>query len=202
MIRMRRPIGGAHPKGRTSMLRRTLLTQNVIVAVGGSSTALAVDVVFVAVLGATAFQMGLLNALSTTAFLLCSVPLGLLIDRVGASRVLVWSTAGTAGFLSTLLALLLDDRLRVETALTLMAGFGVCAVAQQLSQTALVPRVVDASSRVDEPRERGITSLVGRVSTADQVVAVVVPAAAGAALSATGAEPVLAAGAATMVAAG
>lgn len=45
------------------------------------------DIVTVTVLGFSATQVGLLNALGSLAFLFLSVPLGMLVDRVGAARV-------------------------------------------------------------------------------------------------------------------
>lgn len=176
------------------MLRRTLLLQNAAAVVGGALILLAVDVLFVVVLGASPWQMGLLNALSTTAFLICSLPLGQLIDRAHPARVLIWSTAGMAGTFAVLLGLLLVGRLTVTTGLLLMGVVGICAVAQQLSQTALAPRIIDATRERDEPREQGIASLVGRITAVDQSLRIMVPAAAGLLVSVLGAAPVLAGG--------
>jgi MFS family permease len=62
--------------------------------VGSQITVLAMPLVAVVVLHASALQVGLLTATQTAAYLLVSLPAGALVERMGKRRVMVWSDLG------------------------------------------------------------------------------------------------------------
>jgi MFS family permease len=58
--------------------------------VGSQVTILALPLVAIVVLRATTFQVGLLSATATSAYLLIALPAGVVADRVSKRRLLLW----------------------------------------------------------------------------------------------------------------
>lgn len=164
-----------------------LLLSNLLDAGGRQGADLATDVLAVAVLGATAAQMGLLNAIGTLAFLVLGIPIGVMVDRSPTVRLLVGSGLVRAGLLSTLVVAWAVDGLSLVHLYAVAALAGVATVVTETAQTAIIPRLVGTT---------GVSRLVSRMQSAESVVRLVVPALAGAVVALTGAGPALAVAAA------
>ncbi|MGO1886241.1 MAG: MFS transporter [Citricoccus sp.] len=160
-----------------------LLLSNLLDAAGRQGSDLATDVLAVAVLGATAAQMGLLNAVGTLAFLVLGIPIGVMVDRSPTLRLLVGSGMVRAGLLSTLMVAWAVDALTMVHLYAVAALAGVTTVVTETAQTAIVPRITGTS---------GVSGLVSRMQSAESAVGLIVPALAGAAVALTGAGPILA----------
>lgn len=164
-----------------------LLLSNALDASGRQTADLAVDVLAVVVLGATAAQMGLLNALGTLAFLVLGIPIGVLVDRSPTVRLLLVSGLLRAGLLGTIVLAWAVGGLTLLHLYVVAALAGTAAVVVETTQTAIVPRIVGTA---------GVSGLVSRLQSAESVIGLVVPAGAGAAVALTGAGRTLAIGAA------
>lgn len=163
-----------------------LLISNSLDAAGRQAADLATDVLAVVVLGASAAQMGVLNALGTLAFLVLGIPVGVLVDRSPTARLLLASgLVRTALLFSVVLAWSLDALTMWHLyAVALLAG--TAALVIETTQTAIVPRVVGTA---------GVSRLVSRLQSAESVISLVVPALAGGLVALSGAGVTMAVGA-------
>ena len=135
-----------------------MLLSNALDAAGRRGVDFVTDVLAVLVLGASAAQMGLLNAIGTLAFLVLGIPIGVLVDRSPTVRLLAGSGLVRAMLLATVItALALDSLTMVH--LYLVAGLvGTTTVVTETTQTAIAPRVagqdaVAALEMLDPPRD-------------------------------------------------
>ncbi|WP_256840408.1 MFS transporter [Ornithinimicrobium faecis] len=166
---------------------RPLILSNALDAAGRNTADLATDVLAVVVLGATAAQMGLLNALGTLAFLVLGIPIGVLVDRSPTVRLLLASGLVRAALLASLVLAWSLDGLTLLHLYAVATLAGTAAVVVETTQTAIAPRAVGVS---------GVSRLVSRMQSAESVISLVVPALAGVLVALTGAGPTLAVAAA------
>ena len=61
--------------------------------VGSAVTTLALPLTAIAVLKASAFQVGLLTAATYTAFIFISLPAGVIVDRCAKRKIMIWCDA-------------------------------------------------------------------------------------------------------------
>ncbi|MGO1286537.1 MAG: MFS transporter [Brachybacterium sp.] len=158
-----------------SSLPRRALFSNASDAAGYQLYSTALSIIVVTVLGFSATQVGLLNALGTLSFLFLVVPIGALVDRIGAPRILVLSLALKTTLALATLLLVVFGLLNTATAMAVVTVMGVAVVASENAQVAVTPMLVGAKDR--------IADLVARMTAADRVAGVVAPAAAGALLA-------------------
>lgn len=161
---------------------RPLLFSNALDAAGRQGVDFATDVLAVVILGASAAQMGLLNAVGTLAFLVLGIPIGVLVDRSPTVRLLAASGLVRAALVSTLVAAWALDGLTMTHLYVVAALIGVTTVVTETTQTAIAPRVTGQDA---------VASLVSRMQSAESVVGLAVPALAGIAVAAIGAGPTL-----------
>lgn len=167
----------AHPRG------APLLVSNAIDAASRHSADLAIDVLAVVTLGASAAQMGLLNALGTLAFLILGIPIGVIVDRAPRVRTIVLSGLARSGILSTLALAWLLDAVTMGHVYAAAFTAGIASVFTETGQTAITPRISGKD---------GVSRLVSAMQSAESIVGLVVPAAAGGAISLIGAGPLVA----------
>lgn len=166
--------------------RRALMASNCSGAASDSTLDVATDVLFVSLLGAAAYQMGIINALGSAAFLLLAVPIGILVDRTHPLRILRISQAALILLISILLALQITGVLTIWLGMVVLTLTGVCTTAIEASRQALAPRLIEYG----EARAAGISAYVSRIASVDETVRIIVPAAAGLVITAMG-VPVL-----------
>ena len=102
----------------------------------------AVPLVAVLLLGAGPGEIGLLAALQTLPFLLLSIPLGLLADRVSRQRLMVAAEVLRAASLLGLLAMVLTGQLSIAGLALLGFAGAIGTVAFSVAAPALVPALV------------------------------------------------------------
>lgn len=158
----------------SSRTQHRFLASNSSDAAGRALADFVLDVVLVSVLGASAAEMGLLNALGSAAFMLAAVPVGYLVDRHGPLRLLGIGLAGKLLLLITLLILVTTDVLTVALAMLLVTILGISNLISETSQVSAVPTLLDG-----ENQDNGITRLIARLTAADQALGIIIPAAAG-----------------------
>lgn len=161
---------------RLQRAQRYLLGSNAADAAGRSLSDITIDLLFVGALGATAMQMGLLNALGSLAFIAASIPAGHLVDRYSALRVLRIGLSAKLVLLACLTVLTFVDALTIPVGMLLCALLGVCNVFSETSQTTAVPQLIGEDP---ETRTSSISKLIARLSAADQSMTVIIPALAG-----------------------
>ncbi|MDO5740254.1 MAG: MFS transporter [Ornithinimicrobium sp.] len=161
---------------------RPLLFSNALDAAGRQGMDFATDVLAVVLLGASAAQMGLLNAVGALAFLVLGIPIGVLVDRSPTVRLLAGSGLARAALLATLVAAWALDGLTMIHLYVLAGLIGITTVVTETTQTAIAPRVAGRDA---------VAGLVARMQSAESVVGLVVPALAGIAVAAIGAGPTL-----------
>jgi predicted MFS family arabinose efflux permease len=102
----------------------------------------AVPLVAVLALGAGPGEIGALAAAQTLPFLLLSIPLGVLADRVSRRRLMVWAEGLRALSLMALLAMVVTDQLSIVGLAVLGFAGAVGTVGFSVAAPALVPALV------------------------------------------------------------
>lgn len=172
----RKPAPGSRNAGRT---HRLLLVSNGLDAAGGHALDTVLAVVVVIALGFGGAELGLLNALGSLSFLLLAVPIGTFTDAWGPARMLAASLGLKVLLAGTLLGLQLGGVLSTAAVVALATLLGVCTVASENAQTAVVPQVAGRAQ---------VSPLVARMAAADAVAGIVTPGAAGLLLAVTAPE--------------
>ncbi|MDN5822398.1 MAG: MFS transporter [Brachybacterium sp.] len=162
-----------------SALPGRALVSNASDAAGYQLSSTALSVIVVTVLGFSATQVGLLNALGTMSFLFLVVPIGALVDRIGALQILVLSLLLKSALALVTLMLVVLGLLNAVTAMIVVTVMGVAVVASENAQVAATPLLTSSQAR--------IADLVARMTAADRIAGVVAPATAGALLALGGA---------------
>ena len=175
-------------QGKIQRAQRLLLGSNATDAAGRSLVDITIDLVFVGTLGATAMHMGLLNMLSSLAFVIASLPAGHLVDKYSALRVLRIGLGTKFALLICLALLAFTGTLSIPLGMLLCTLLGICNVFSETSQTTAVPQLIE-----EDPAHRAssISKLIARLSAADQTMTVVIPAVAGTGFTLLGAPAML-----------
>lgn len=173
--------------------QRMLLRSNAADAAGRNLGDFTVELLFISTLAADAFDMGLLNALGTLAFVAATLPAGYLVDRLGPLRVLRLGLGAKVALTGCLLILSAAGALSVALGLVLATLLGFCNVFSETSQAAAAPALADDRT--------SMARLIARLAAADQALSIIIPAAAGTLFALLGAPPLLAAAAALLLAA-
>lgn len=174
--------------GKVQRAQRCLLGSNASDAAGRSLADITIDLVFVGTLGATAMHMGLLNILASLAFVLASIPVGHMVDRYSALRILRVGLGAKLALLGCLALLAFTGALSIPLGMLLCALLGICNVFSETSQTTAVPQLIG-----EDPAKRtaSISKLIARLGAADQTMTVIIPAVAGTGLTLFGAPAML-----------
>jgi len=149
---------------------------------------LAVPVIAVSVLGASSFEVGLLNAAETLAFLVIGLPAGAWIDRWIKRRVMLRVDLIRAVLLAAIPVLWFTHLLAFWQLLIVATAVGVCSVFFDVSYQSFIPNLV---------RSEQIGGANSKLETSAQVARIAGPAAAGGLLALFAAPLLLAVTAAT-----
>jgi MFS family permease len=149
---------------------------------------LAIPVIAVSVLGATSFEVGLLNAAETLAFLVIGLPAGAWIDRWIKRRVMLRVDLIRAVLLAAIPVLWFTHVLAFWQLLIVATAVGVCSVFFDVSYQSFIPNLV---------RNDQIGEANSKLETSAQVARIAGPAAAGGLLALLAAPLLLAVTAAT-----
>ena len=132
--------------------------------VGTQVVGVALPVVAVALLGATPWQMGVLNALETAAFLLVALPAGAWVDRWRRQRVLVRADVVRAVALATVPVAHLLDVLTLGQLYAVAAVVGTATVFFDVAYQSYLPQLVDRSRLTDGNGKLEISRSVAQVA--------------------------------------
>ena len=147
------------PAGILSLLRNRsflwLWGGQSISQLGAQFTGLAIPVLAVSVLGATEFQVGLLNAAETAAFLVVGLPAGAWIDRLLKRRVMIAADLLRAVTLAAIPVLFFAGLLEIWQLYAIGAIVGVATVFFDVSYQSYIPvllpgpQITDANSKLE-----------------------------------------------------
>lgn len=160
---------------------RRLWLSNIAQEVGRQLGMLALSVTAVVVLEAAAWQVGLLTALATGAYLVIGLPAGVWVDRWRKRPVLVTADLLRAAATLSVPLAYLADRLTIEHLMGVAAVLSVTSVFSDTAQTAFVPTIVGPAK---------VSEATARLQSTDTTMQVAGPALA-AALLTTKAAPLL-----------
>lgn len=124
---------------------RTYWTAATIGAFGSSVTVIAIQVLVVSVLDASATEVGLIRAVQLLPYLLLGLVVGALVDRMRRKPVLVWSNVLLAATLLVIPALWLLDRLSLSAVAVVLFLFGTLNVIEFAAVQSFLPRLVPRS---------------------------------------------------------
>jgi MFS family permease len=116
---------------------------------GSEITTLALPLIAVLALDATPVQMGLLAAAGTAPFLLCSLPVGVWVDRRPRRPVLIAADIARAGLLLSIPLMAWFGTLRIEQLYAVTFVVGVFGVFFEVAHYAYVPSLVGRESVVE-----------------------------------------------------
>ena len=118
-------------------------------AIGSQFGALAIPFLAVSVLAATEFQVGLLGAVGTAAFLLIGLPAGAWVDRWLKRRVMLWADLARAVALLTIPLVWFTGTLTIWQLLIVAAIVGAATVFFDVAYQSYIPILVPAASISD-----------------------------------------------------
>lgn len=137
------------------------------IAVGAFGTALtsvALPVLVVAVLGANAFEVGIVNAAQFVPYAVLGLFAGVFVDRWRRQRVLVWASIGRAVSLALIPAMWVAGLLPIWMLVVLLLLFGAFSVFGFAATQSLLPQIVErralraANARLDQAEAVGQTA--------------------------------------------
>ena len=126
-----------------------------------------IEIVAVALLAASAWQMGLLNALSMVAFMVLGIPIGVFVDRFEAVRVLKRALVAKVALAAVLVAVAASGHLTIPFLLVFATVMGIVTVATETAQVSTVPALTD--------HEGQISRTVANIATWDRIASLVAP---------------------------
>lgn len=136
-----------------------------ISSIGDEVSALALPLIAVLALDASATEMGVINALGYLPFLLVGLQAGVWVDRMRRRQILIWADLVQAALLATLPVAALAGLLRIEQLYVLALLIGAINVVASVAQQSFLPSLVErrhlpaANSRLEATRS--ITGILG-----------------------------------------
>lgn len=132
-------------------------------AIGSQLGGLAIPFLAVSVLAATEFQVGLLGAVGTAAFLLIGLPAGAWVDRWLKRRVMLFADLARAVALATIPLVWLTGTLTIWQLLVVAAVVGVATVFFDVAYQSYIPVLVPSESISDANSKLETTQQLARV---------------------------------------
>jgi Na+/melibiose symporter-like transporter len=131
---------------------------------GSQISLLALPIVAVITLHATTFEVGLLTAASTAAFLLVGLPAGALVDRVRRRRVLIWADVGRTITLGSVPFAFAFHALTIEQLYAVALLTGVLTVFFDVAYQSYLPSLIGRPNLVEgNAKLQGSSSVAGVV---------------------------------------
>ncbi|QIP85962.1 MFS transporter [Streptomyces sp. Tu 2975] len=127
---------------------RTLFTATAFSQLGTNIGYVAVPLIAVTALDASAGEVGLLATLSTVAFLLIGLPAGAWVDRMRHRRVLITADLVRAGLFASVPSAWVLDALTLEQLYAVVLLNGCATVFFDVGSQSILPRLVDRESLV------------------------------------------------------
>jgi MFS family permease len=130
---------------------------------GSAVTLLALPLLAVTALDASAFQVGLLTSLGTVAYLLIALPAGAIIDRVPKRRLMLSCDLGKAVVLSTIPIVSVSGHLVMGQLYAVAFASGCLAVFFEIAYQSYLPSLLARTQLVDGNSKIGTTNSLATV---------------------------------------
>ncbi|ALG29540.1 hypothetical protein AOZ07_11485 [Glutamicibacter halophytocola] len=141
------------------------------------------DIIAVSVLAASAWQIGLLNALTTASFMILGIPIGIFVDRYDGVRVLKTALVTKVLLTSALLLMSVSGYLSISLLLVFATLMGIATVATETAQVSTVPSLSQNDSQIGRA--------IATIATWDRVATLAGPVAVAFGIVSIGANKVL-----------
>ena len=161
---------GSHaPRSLRPPLRRQrnfmlLLTGQTISMTGSAVTTVALPLVAIAVLGASAVEVGLLTAATYAAFILVSLPAGVAVDRLPKRKIMIWCDSSRLVIIGSVPVAAALHRLTLGQLYAVALAAGVCAVFFDVSEQSYVPSLLDPGDLTEGFGKLGASASFAQVS--------------------------------------
>ena len=156
------------PPRRTPLWRQrsfTLLwTAQTISLTGSAVTTIALPLAAITMLGASAFEVGLLTAATYGAFIFVALPAGVLVDRLPKKRIMIWCDSSRLVIIGSVPVLSAVHRLTLGQLYAVALTAGVCAVFFDVSQQSYVPSLLDPADLTEGFGKLGASASFAQVS--------------------------------------
>jgi MFS family permease len=141
-----------------------LWTGQTISMTGSAVTTVALPLVAIAVLGASAVEVGLLTAAAYGAFIFVSLPAGVVVDRLPKRKIMIWCDSSRLVIIGSVPVAAALHRLTLGQlyAVALMAG--ACAVFFDVSQQSYLSSLLDPSDLTEGFGKLGASASFAQVS--------------------------------------
>jgi predicted MFS family arabinose efflux permease len=141
-----------------------LLTGETVAAVGVEIAQVALPIIAVSYLVATEFEIGLLGMAEGIAFLLLSLPVGALVDRVSRRKVMIAANLVRATAMAAVPILWFNDVLDVPQLMVIALAISAAAVFFDTAYMSIVPGLVERDQLNDANSRLQITSETARAA--------------------------------------
>jgi MFS transporter len=131
---------------------------------GSQVTVLALPLVAMVVLHATTFQVGLLSAAVTSAYLLFALPAGLLADRVSKRRLMLWCDVGGCLVIGSVPAGQAAGVLTLGQLYLVAVGSGAVSLLFLVAHTSYLPALIDPDQLTDGNGKLAMTQSAAQVA--------------------------------------
>lgn len=132
--------------------------------VGSAVTTLALPLTAIAVLKASAFQVGLLTAATYTAFIFISLPAGAIVDRCAKRRIMIWCDAARLVIVGSIPVATLFGVLTMAQLFAVALVAGVFTVFFDVSYQSYVPVLLGRNRLMDGNRKLGASRSFAQVA--------------------------------------
>jgi predicted MFS family arabinose efflux permease len=131
---------------------------------GTQVTLLALPLTAIVLLKASAFEVGLLSAADTVAYLLVALPAGVLVDRLGRRRLMLWCDLGLLLTVGSVPVAQAAGALTLGQLYVVALLSGVLGVVFLVSYSSYLPVLVDAGQLVDGNGKLSVSESVAQLS--------------------------------------
>src|SRR6202020_2924534 len=132
--------------------------------VGSAVTTLALPLTGIAVLKASAFQVGLLTAATYTAFIFISLPAGVIVDRCAKRKIMIWCDAARLIIVGSIPVAALLGVLTMAQLFAVALVAGVFTVFFDVSYQSYVPVLLGRDRLADGNRKLGASPSFAQVT--------------------------------------
>ena len=141
-----------------------LLTGQTISMTGSAVTTIALPLVAIAVLGASAVEVGLLTAATYGAFILVSLPAGVAVDRLPKRKIMIWCDSSRLVIIGSVPVAAALHRLTLGQLYAVALTASVCAVFFDVSEQSYVPSLLDPGDLTEGFGKLGASASFAQVS--------------------------------------
>ncbi len=156
------------PPGRLPLWRQRnfalLWTGQTVSLTGSAVTTVALPLAAISLLGASAFEVGLLTAATYAAFIFVALPAGVVVDRMTKRKIMLWCDSSRLVIIGSVPVAAALHRLTLGQLYAVALVAGVCAVFFDVSRQSYVASLLDPGDLVEGFGKLGASASFAQVS--------------------------------------